>query len=120
MNTEHERTTACPTCQQIIPGGVNSRSAPFAVGESPPLYHHGEGCRFFDVDGNAIDYVLLLGPLILGHRFPAVLDTIGEVLEVGTSFRAPTEHEILLAEALQDAVPSLELVGWSAPAPKRR
>jgi glutamate-1-semialdehyde 2,1-aminomutase len=98
--------------QKIIPGGVNSPVRAFrGVGGAPRFIHHGEGCRFFDVDGNAyIDYVGSWGPLILGHRFPPVLDAIREVLEVGTSFGAPTEREILLAEVLQDAVPSLEMV----------
>jgi glutamate-1-semialdehyde 2,1-aminomutase len=111
VNTERSEQLLA-RAQKIIPGGVNSPVRAFrGVGGSPRFIHHGEGCRFFDVDGNAyIDYVCSWGPLILGHRFPAVLDAIGEVLEVGTSFGAPTEREILLAEALQDAVPSLEMV----------
>jgi glutamate-1-semialdehyde 2,1-aminomutase len=97
---------------QVIPGGVNSPVRAFrSVGGTPPFIHHGEGCRFYDVDGNAyIDYIGSWGPLILGHRFPPVLEAIREVLEVGTSFGAPTEREVELAEEIRAAVPSVEMV----------
>ena len=98
--------------QALIPGGVNSPVRAFrSVGGAPRFMERGEGCRMFDVDGNAyIDYIGSWGPLILGHRFPPVMDAIRGVLEVGTSFGAPTEREIELAEALRDAVPSLEMI----------
>jgi glutamate-1-semialdehyde 2,1-aminomutase len=98
--------------QQLIPGGVNSPVRAFrSVGGTPRFMERGEGCRMFDVDGNAyIDYIGSWGPLILGHRFPPVMDAIRGVLEVGTSFGAPTEREIVLAEMLRDAVPSMEMV----------
>jgi glutamate-1-semialdehyde 2,1-aminomutase len=96
----------------VIPGGVNSPVRAFrSVGGTPRFMERGEGCRMFDVDGNAyIDYIGSWGPLILGHRFQPVMDAIGGVLEVGTSFGAPTEREIELAEMLRDAVPSMEMV----------
>ncbi len=65
----------------------------------------------YDVDGHEfIDYVGSWGPLILGHRPPMVMDALREILEVGTSFGAPTEREIDLAEAIRDAFPSMEMV----------
>src|SRR6185437_4704876 len=71
----------------------------------------GEGSHVFDADGNEyIDYVGSWGPLLLGHRHPAILAAIEEALTRGTSFGAPTEQEIELAEAIRDMVPSMELV----------
>ncbi|NWF83051.1 MAG: glutamate-1-semialdehyde 2,1-aminomutase, partial [Bryobacteraceae bacterium] len=98
--------------QQIIPGGVNSPVRAFlSVGGVPRFIDRGEGCRLFDVDGNSyIDYIGSWGPLILGHRFPPVMEAIRGVLERGTSFGAPTEREIELAAMIRDAVPSMEMV----------
>lgn len=98
--------------QQIIPGGVNSPVRAFrSVGGTPPFIVRGEGSRLFDVDGNEfIDYVLSWGPLILGHRPPCVIEALTKVLEIGTSFGAPTEREIELAEEIRDAVPSMEMI----------
>lgn len=98
--------------RQVIPGGVNSPVRAFrSVGGTPPFIARGEGCRFWDADGNEyIDYICSWGPLILGHRFPPVLDAIRAVLEVGTSFGAPTEREIELAEEIRAAAPSCEMV----------
>jgi glutamate-1-semialdehyde 2,1-aminomutase len=98
--------------QQIIPGGVNSPVRAFrSVGGTPPFIARGEGCRLFDVDGNEyIDYIGSWGPLILGHRFAPVLDAIRAVLDVGTSFGAPTEREVELAEEIRAAAPSCERV----------
>lgn len=98
--------------QAVIPGGVNSPVRAFrGVGGTPPFIARGEGSRIFDVDGNSyIDYVGSWGPLILGHRFGAVIDAIHGVLDVGTSFGAPTEREIELAEEIRGAVPSMEMM----------
>ena len=64
-----------------------------------------------DEDGNSfIDYIGSWGPLILGHRPKCVIEAIQAVLEIGTSFGAPTEREIILAEAIRDAAPSMEMV----------
>ena len=97
---------------QVIPGGVNSPVRAFrSVGGTPPFIVRGEGCRMYDADGHEfIDYVSSWGPLILGHRPPMVMDALREILEVGTSFGAPTEREIDLAEAIRDAFPSMEMV----------
>ena len=98
--------------QAIIPGGVNSPVRAFrSVGGTPRFIVRGEGSRVFDADGNSyIDYVCSWGPLLLGHRPPQVIDAIRKVLEEGTSFGMPTEREILLAEAIQKAVPSMEMM----------
>ncbi|MBC7924698.1 MAG: glutamate-1-semialdehyde 2,1-aminomutase [Bryobacteraceae bacterium] len=98
--------------QTTIPGGVNSPVRAFrGVGGTPRFIHHGEGSRLFDEDGNSyIDYICSWGPLLLGHRPPVVVDALRTVLDVGTSFGAPTEREIDLAELIREAVPSMEMV----------
>jgi glutamate-1-semialdehyde 2,1-aminomutase len=96
----------------IIPGGVNSPvRACKSVGADPLFIERGEGCFIYDADGNRyIDYIGSWGPLILGHRHPAVIEAIVAVLEKGTSFGAPTELEIQLAQMVIDAVKSVEVV----------
>ncbi len=98
--------------QKRIPGGVNSPVRAFrGVGGSPIFIARGKGSRIFDADGNEyIDYVGSWGPLLLGHAHPAILAALSEALQLGTSFGAPTEREIDLAEAICDAVPSIEMV----------
>jgi glutamate-1-semialdehyde 2,1-aminomutase len=98
--------------QKLIPGGVNSPVRAFrSVGGTPPFIARGEGSKIYDVDGNQyIDYVLSWGPLILGHRPQVVTDALREVLEIGTSFGAPTEREVELAELIRECVPSIEMV----------
>jgi glutamate-1-semialdehyde 2,1-aminomutase len=98
--------------QAVIPGGVNSPVRAFrGVGGIPRFIERGQGSRVFDTDGNSyIDYVGSWGPLLLGHRPPAVIDALREVLEVGTSFGAPTEREVELAELISRTVPSMEMV----------
>jgi glutamate-1-semialdehyde 2,1-aminomutase len=97
---------------KIIPGGVNSPvRACKSVGADPLFIERGEGCLIYDADGNRfIDYIGSWGPLILGHRHPAVVDAITAVLERGTSFGAPTDLEIQLAEMVVDAVASVDVV----------
>ena len=96
----------------LIPGGVNSPvRACKSVGADPVFIDRAEGCLIFDVDGNRyIDYIGSWGPLILGHRHPAVMDAIVSVLERGTSFGAPIDLEVQLAEKVVEAVPSVEMV----------
>ena len=105
-----EELFAC--AQKLIPGGVNSPVRAFrGVGGTPPFIARGEGSQIYDVDGNEyIDYVLSWGPLILGHCFPPVMDALREVLAIGTSFGAPTEREVELAELIRECVPSIEMV----------
>ena len=86
-----------------------ARSAAWAARR--PFIARGEGSHIFDVDGNDyIDYVGSWGPLLLGHRHPAIIEALREALETGTSFGAPTEREVELAELISRAVPSMEMV----------
>jgi glutamate-1-semialdehyde 2,1-aminomutase len=98
--------------QLSIPGGVNSPVRAFrSVGGSPRFIERGQGSRIFDVDGNSyIDYVGSWGPLLLGHRPPEVMEALREALETGTSFGAPTESEVELAELISQIVPSMEMI----------
>jgi glutamate-1-semialdehyde 2,1-aminomutase len=98
--------------KQSIPGGVNSPVRAYrSVGGTPPFIARGQGARIWDADGNEfVDYIGSWGPLLLGHRHPAVIDAIEKALEIGTSFGAPTEREIELAELIRDLVPSIEMV----------
>ncbi len=97
---------------KVIPGGVNSPVRAFnAVGGEPPFIQRGSGCRIYDVDGNEyIDYVCSWGPLILGHAHPLVLEAVKEAAVKGTSFGAPTEAEVRLAELIVELVPSIDKV----------
>ena len=98
--------------KQSIPGGVNSPVRAFKSVDLTPLFiSRGKGSKIFDADGNEfIDYVASWGPLILGHANEAVNKSIRRVLQNGTSFGAPTENEIILAEMVKEAVPSVELL----------
>jgi glutamate-1-semialdehyde 2,1-aminomutase len=95
-----------------IPGGVNSPVRAYrGVGGTPPFIVRGQGAHIFDADGNEyIDYVGSWGPLILGHRHPVILDALNAAIARGTSFGAPTEQEIELAETIREMFPSIELV----------
>jgi glutamate-1-semialdehyde 2,1-aminomutase len=98
--------------KRVIPGGVNSPVRAFgSVGGVPRFIDRGKGCRVWDVDGNVyIDYVGSWGPLILGHAHPAVLKAVRSALARGTSFGAPTELEIELAEQIRRHLPSIQKV----------
>ena len=87
--------------QKVTPGGVNSPVRAFrGVGGTPRFIARGEGSRLIDVDGNSyIDYICSWGPLLLGHRPKPVIEALQAVLEIGTSFGAPTEREIELGRA---------------------
>jgi glutamate-1-semialdehyde 2,1-aminomutase len=103
-----------PSACEVIPAGVNSTArAPFSGWEPYPLFiDHGSGAHLFDVDGNRyIDYLLGLGPMLLGHRPPRVTAAVVRALsERGTVFALPTEDEIKLAREIIAAVPSIEQV----------
>jgi glutamate-1-semialdehyde 2,1-aminomutase len=111
MNREKSRVLFGRAVKRI-PGGVNSPvRACRSVGMDPLFIASANGSRIFDADGNAyIDYVGCWGPMILGHRDPAVIAAIIQVLERGTGFGAPTDLEIELAELITEAVPSMEMV----------
>jgi glutamate-1-semialdehyde 2,1-aminomutase len=96
----------------LIPGGVNSPVRAFkAVGGNPLFIERAKGSKLYDVDGNAyIDYVLSWGPLIMGHAHPRVVAALKAAAERGTSYGAPTELEVKLAELLIKAYPSMDKV----------
>jgi glutamate-1-semialdehyde 2,1-aminomutase len=98
--------------QGVIPGGVNSPVRAFkAVGGTPRFISKAHGARLWDADGNELlDYIGSWGPMIHGHNHPAVVEGITRALRDGTSFGAPTEREIELAELVLRAYPSCERV----------
>ncbi len=98
------------TAQTLFPGGVNSPVRAFkAVGGQPLFIQRGQGAYLYDADGNRfLDYVLSWGPLILGHADPSVVEAIAETARRGTSFGAPSELEIQLAQAIQSFMPGME------------
>lgn len=98
--------------QKRIPGGVNSPVRAFrSVGGDPRFIKSGKGSQIKDVDGQSyIDYVCSWGPLILGHCPPKVQAALRNQISLGTSFGASTENEVILAEMIADAVPSIEKV----------
>jgi glutamate-1-semialdehyde 2,1-aminomutase len=82
-----------------------------SVGADPLFIDRAEGCLIVDADGNRyVDYIGSWGPMILGHRHPAVIEAVTSVLERGISFGAPTDLEVQLAQMVIDAVPSVEIV----------
>jgi glutamate-1-semialdehyde 2,1-aminomutase len=83
-----------------------------SVGMQAPVFvRRGEGAWIEDEDGNRyVDWVLSWGPLLLGHADPEVVAAVTEAAADGTTFGAPTERELLLAEEIVDAVPSIEMV----------
>jgi glutamate-1-semialdehyde 2,1-aminomutase len=110
MQTKSERLFA--SAIDLIPGGVNSPVRAFrGVGGTPRFIRSAKGAKITDVDGNTyIDYVGSWGPMILGHADEEVVAALQEVAANGTSFGAPTELEVQLAEEVIDAVPSIEMV----------
>ncbi len=93
-------------------GGVSSPVRAFkAVGGTPLFVARGKGSKIWDADGNRyIDYVLSWGPLILGHAHPSVVKAVLGAVRGGTSYGAPTEAELMLAEEISRSMPSVELV----------
>lgn len=98
--------------QQHIPGGVNSPVRAFkSVGGSPIFIRKAKGAYLFDEDGNRyIDYINSWGPMIMGHAYEPVVEAIRERAADSTSFGAPTELEIEMAELIKSMVPNVDLV----------
>lgn len=98
--------------QTVIPGGVNSPVRAFrGVGGDPLFFKEGMGAYLIDVDDrHYIDYVGSWGPLILGHCHPAVVTAVVAQAQLGLSFGAPTELEILLAKKVRSLMPSIEQI----------
>ncbi|MCF8128494.1 MAG: glutamate-1-semialdehyde 2,1-aminomutase, partial [Deltaproteobacteria bacterium] len=95
-----------------IPGGVNSPvRAGKSVGVDPPFIASAKGALIQDADGNEyIDYVASWGPMILGHAHPEVVEAVIKSAKKGTSYGAPTESEVTMAETIVQMVPSVEHV----------
>ena len=110
MNTRSK--TLFDVAQQVIPGGVNSPARAFGpVGGDPLFIVKGEGARIVDADGKSyIDFVGSWGPLILGHAHPEIVAAVNAVVAEGTSFGAPTEIEVKMAQLVTEIVPSVEMV----------
>lgn len=98
--------------QNSIPGGVNSPVRAFkSVGGTPLFIQKAKGAYLYDVDGNAyLDYINSWGPMILGHAFEPVVEAIQKKVSDSTSFGAPTELEVEMAELVKSMVPNVDLV----------
>jgi glutamate-1-semialdehyde 2,1-aminomutase len=98
--------------QKSIPGGVNSPVRAFkSVGGTPVFMSHAKGAYLYDADGNKyIDYINSWGPMIMGHAYEPVVAAIKEAVGRSTSFGAPTELEIQMAELIKSMVPNVDLI----------
>ena len=97
----------------VIPGGVSSPVRAWgAVGAGEPFFAaRGRGAHLWDAEGNQyVDWVMSWGPLVFGHADPEIVEAVQEAAADGTTFGTPTEREVLLAEEIVDAVPSVEKV----------
>ena len=97
---------------QVLPGGVNSPvRAMRSIGRDPIFVASGHGAEIVDVDGNRyVDWVSSWGPLILGHAAPAIVEAVTRAAASGTSFGAPTEGEVRLAQEVVARMPSVEML----------
>lgn len=95
-----------------IPGGVNSPVRAYgAIGETPRFIARADGCRIYDVDGREyIDYIDSWGPMILGHNFPEVRESVKRAAENGLSYGCATEIEVEMAEFICGHIPHVEMV----------
>ncbi|MDB5192488.1 MAG: Glutamate-semialdehyde -aminomutase [Segetibacter sp.] len=98
--------------QQSIPGGVNSPVRAFkSVGGTPIFIKKAKGAYLYDADGNRyIDYIASWGPMILGHAYEPVVKAIQEYAAYSTSYGAPTELEIEMAELILSMVPNVDMI----------
>src|SRR5216683_5818969 len=98
--------------KNVLPGGVDSPVRAFrGVGGTPLFIARGKGSTIWDVDGNRyVDFLASWGPLIAGHAHPGVVAAINDAASKGTSFGAPTEAELELADLVKTAFPSIDLV----------
>ncbi|HRP92870.1 MAG TPA: glutamate-1-semialdehyde 2,1-aminomutase [Ignavibacteriaceae bacterium] len=111
MNTT-KSTQLFAEAKKYIPGGVNSPVRAFkSVGGDPIFIERGSGSKLFDVDGNEyIDYIGSWGPHLFGHNPPFIMEALKRAFENGTSFGAPTELEVKMAQLINELVPSVEMV----------
>ena len=98
--------------QGSIPGGVNSPVRAFkSVGGNPVFLKNAKGAYLYDADGNKyIDYINSWGPMIMGHAFEPVVEAIQKKAMDSTSFGAPTELEVEMAELVKSMVPNVDLI----------
>ncbi|NML20414.1 glutamate-1-semialdehyde 2,1-aminomutase [Pseudoflavitalea sp. G-6-1-2] len=98
--------------QESIPGGVNSPVRAFrSVGGTPLFIQRAEGTYLYDADGNKyIDYIASWGPMILGHAYAPLVKAIQEQAVFSTSYGAPTELEIKMAELIKSMAPNVDLI----------
>lgn len=112
MGTEKRSQQFFDRACAVVPGGVSSPVRAYgAVGGTPRFVASGRGPYIVDADGNEyVDLVSSWGALILGHAHPAVVDAVGEAASRGTSYGAPTEAEVELAEEISNRVAPVEKV----------
>jgi glutamate-1-semialdehyde 2,1-aminomutase len=112
LNEVLTNTSLWQRAKAVIPGGVNSPVRAWgAVGGEPFFVRRGDGAFVEGTEGRRyVDWVQSWGPLVFGHADPEIVDAVREAAADGTTFGAPTEREVELAEEIVDAVPSVEKV----------
>ena len=97
---------------KVIPGGVNSPVRAYgAIGIAPRFIDRADGCHIYDVDGKEyVDYIDSWGPMILGHNFPEVKESVLKACEKGLSFGCATAIEVEMAEFIGDHIPHVDMV----------
>ena len=97
---------------KVIPGGVNSPVRAYgAIGIAPRFIDRADGCHIYDVDGKEyVDYIDSWGPMILGHNFPEVKESVLKAREKGLSFGCATAIEVEMAEFICDHIPHVDMV----------
>lgn len=97
---------------KVIPGGVNSPVRAYgAIGIAPRFIDRADGCHIYDVDGKEyVDYIDSWGPMILGHNFPEVKESVLKAYEKGLSFGCATAIEVEMAEFICDHIPHVDMV----------
>lgn len=97
---------------KVIPGGVNSPVRAYgAIGIAPRFIDRADGCHIYDVDGKEyVDYIDSWGPMILGHNFPEVKESVLKACEKGFSFGCATAIEVEMAEFICDHIPHVDMV----------
>ena len=99
--------------KKAIPGGVNSPVRAFqSVNKEYPIFiKSAKGCKLYDEDGNEyLDMIGSWGPMILGHNYPEVLETVKSEIENGTSFGLPTKKEVELAELVKSCYKGIDKI----------
>ncbi len=112
MYTYQSSRSLFERAQQSIPGGVNSPVRAFkGVGGTPVFIKKAQGAYLYDADGQRFtDYIASWGPMILGHAYEPVINAIREKVADSTSFGAPTELEIEMAELIKSICPNVDLI----------